>query len=181
MKSDRAISDRWVEIKPSNVNLALTLAAPLCAASAVLIVDMPDWVRAVLLVLLVMATVADVYLVRHLSAGAVSAFYVFEIDEPDGQVGALDVPKLLEVAARPPKQPLGIRLRYRHPAKRGGIAEAEGVLGERAYVSTYFTSISYRLPSDPAWRRWFPRVVSLWADGVDREAFRQVRVQLKWL
>ena len=187
MKSDQAISDRWVEIKPSNVNLALTLAAPLCAASAALIVDMPDWVRAVLLALLVMATVADVYLVRHLSAGAVSAFYVFEIDEPDGQVGALAVPKLLEVAAarqgaaRPPKQPLGIRLRYRHPAKRGGIAEAEGVLGERAYVSTYFTSISYRLPGDPAWRRWFPRVVSLWADGVDREAFRQVRVQLKWL
>jgi|GEM_PF-1908434 len=187
MNPDQVMDERWIEIKPSNVNLALTLAAPLLAVVAAFFVQMPDWVRAAFLALLFLSTIADVYLVRHLSAGAVSAFYLFELDVPGSPHGPLPVVGAGE--AYPPQhrtQPetarrLGIRLRYRHPTKRGGAVEAEGVLGSRAYVSTYFTSIPYRLPSDPRWRRWFPRVFSLWADGIDREAFRRVRVQLKWL
>ncbi len=174
MASNQSPEAAWVEIRSSNVNLALTLVAPLCAAAVLLVIELPDWIRAVLLLLLLLTTIADVYLVRHKSAHAIAAFYLFE--QP--------VTSRLPADAAPPvtaAQPrLGIRLRYRHPGKRGGIAEAEGLVGPRSYVSTYFTSISYRLSDDPAWRRWFPRVVSLWADGIDREAFRQVRVRLKW-
>lgn len=187
MNPDQVMDEGWIEIKPSNVNLVLTLAAPLLAVIAAFFVQMPDWVRAAFLALLFLFTIADVYLVRHLSAGAVSAFYLFELDAPGSSDGSLPVVSIGEASAPHHRaQPesarrLGIRLRYRHPTKRGGAAEAEGVLGSRAYVSTYFTSIPYRLPTDPRWRRWFPRVVSIWADGIDRDAFRRVRVQLKWL
>jgi len=187
MNPDQVMDKRWIEIKPSNVNLALTLLAPLFAAGAVVVIEMPDWVRAVLLTLLFVATIADVYLVRHLSAGAVSAFYLFELDTPDRPDSVRPVVSGGESspsqhgAQQGVARQLGIRLRYRYPAKRGGEVEAEGVVGSRAYVSTYFTSIPYRLLADPGWRRWFPRVVSVWADGIDREAFRRVRVQLKWL
>jgi len=187
MNPDQVMDERWIEVKPSNVNLALTLVATLFAAGVTLVVEMPDWVRAVLLTLLFVATIADVYLVRHLSAGAVSAFYLFELDTPLSPDSVRPVLSggessplghgVQQAAARQ----LGIRLRYRHPAKRGGGVEAEGVVESRAYVSTYFTSIPYRLSGGPGWRRWFPQVVSLWADGIDREAFRRVRVQLKWL
>ncbi len=187
MTPEQLMDERWIEIKPSNVNLALTLAAPLFAAAAIFVVEMPDWLRALLLVLLFLATIADIYLVRHLSAGAVAAFYLFELDAPNSPEGTPPVVGVGESFAmqrgtqQAPVRQLRIRLRHRHPAKRGDVVEAEGVLGSRAYVSTYFTSIPYRLLGDPGWRRWFPRVVSLWADGIDREAFRRVRVQLKWL
>lgn len=178
MTPAESAAPNWIEIRPSNVNLALTLLVPLCAMAVLFLIELPDWLLAVLCTGLFLVTIADVYMVRQLSSGAVSAFRLFTPPESfaTGDMGGSEGDK----SPRTSPQALGIRVRYRHPAKRGGVAEAEGVLGPRAYVSTYFTSFSYRLHGDPVWRRWFPRVISLWADGVDREAFRQVRVQLKW-
>jgi hypothetical protein len=179
MNSQEPDNAEWIDIRPSNVNLGLTLVAPVCALAILFLIDVPDWVRAVLAFLLLIVTVIDIYHVRMRAAHAVAAFRLIRrtaaptaLAEPgaDAQVHALT----------PPADPLAIQLKYRYPARNGGVAETEGLVNPRCYVSTYFTSISYRLATDPSWRRWFPRVLSIWADGIDKDAFRRVRVVLKW-
>jgi hypothetical protein len=165
---------RWVNLRPSNTNLALTLLSALLACAALWLIDIPDWVRATILLLALIVLLCDVYIVRFKSANAIAAFYLFERDIVLPQTADTDEPSHQRV--------LCIRLRYANPSKRKSSApsEVEGVVTKSPYVSTYFTSIPYQLPDDPKWRRWMPRVLALWADGLDREQFRQVRVQLKW-
>jgi hypothetical protein len=164
---------RWIALNPSNTNLVLTLGSGVIACAALWLIDIPEWVRAGILLLAFVVLSMDVYLVRLKSRDAVGAFYLFERDVvvmADGDV------------AQSPQKELCVRIRYRNTAKLKSPAEAEveGVVHKTPYVSTYFSTIPYRLPSDPAWRRYMPRTISLWADSLDHEQFRQVRVQLKW-
>ncbi len=176
MSQSATESTAWIELYPSNVNLGLTLTAALGALGVLFLIDLPDWVRAAISTALLFATIADVYFVRMRHARAVVAFRLIDADasgappaRAEGVANDAGTPKVL-----------GIGLRYR--GHRGGdtTAESQGVVLPRCYVSTYFTSIAYTLPDDPSWRRWFPRVLPLWADGIDAEQFRQVRVRLKW-
>jgi hypothetical protein len=167
---------RWIALNPSNTNLVLTLSAGLVACAALWLIDIPEWARALILLIAFVVLSIDVYMVRLKSRDAVGAFYLFERDVvvlADGDV------------AQSPLKELCVRIRYRNTGNTGKLkslaeAEVEGVVHKAPYVSTYFSTIPYRLPNDPAWRRYMPRIISLWADSLDREQFRQVRVQLKW-
>lgn len=165
---------RWVTLKPSNTNLALTLASGVLACGALWLIDIPDWGRAAILLVAFVVLSIDVYLVRLKSRDAIGAFYLFERDVLTTPTNADAAPEI--------KKELCVRIRYHNLAKRKSAqdGEIEGIVHKSPYVSTYFSTIPYRLPNDPAWRRFMPRMISLWADSLDREQFRQVRVQLKW-
>ncbi|MFO0114080.1 MAG: hypothetical protein ACK53F_03705 [Betaproteobacteria bacterium] len=175
-------SEAWIELRPSNVNLVLTLMASLSALGLLFLIDVPEWMRAAIVIVLLGGAVADVYFVRMRHARAVVAFRLTQIDQQSSPRAIIDDNASADAASA--RQGLGIQLRYRDSwvtAPESEVeAEAEGVVLPRCYVSTYFTSIAYSLPDDPGWRRWFPRVLPLWADGIDAESFRQVRVRLKW-
>ena len=178
---------QWVALKPSSTNLILTLASGVLAMASLWLIDIPEWLRAVILLVALIVLVFDVYLIRFKSRDAVNAFYLFERDvavvpmqtfsPPEGNQSAAKIISTSEWA---------VRIRYANPGKRkksinnDAIEVAEGVVTRTPYVSTYFTTIPYRLPNDPVWRRWFPHVLALWADSLDRDQFRQVRVKLKW-
>jgi hypothetical protein len=179
MNSSESTENRWISLRPSNVNLGLTLIAPVCPVALVFAVDLPEWGRALIVTAVFFVTVIDLYFVRHRNARSISAF-LLERRKVDtvGDTATLDAKATGNMEDSPQK--LILRLRYRFPDRAGGLAEVEAVVLPRCYVSTYFTSISYLMPGDPAWRRWFPRVLPIWADGIDAEDFRRVRVLLKW-
>ncbi len=174
---------RWISLQPSLINLILTLLTGVLAGASLWLIDIPEWVRAAILLWALIVLVIDVYWVRHQSAGAVGGFYLIEREKV---VPSLDQTTPSEKLPTPNKtRELVVRLRYANPEKRkkadGTIeSEADGMVLSSPYVSTYFTTIPYRLPGDPPWRRWFPRVLALWADSLDRERFRETRVKLKW-
>jgi len=58
--------------------------------------------------------------------------------------------------------------------------ELEAALLHGAVVTPWFTTLKYRLPADAPWRRYWPRVVPVWFDAIDAEAFRRLRVALRW-
>ena len=165
---------RWVLQKPSSANLIVTLCAGLAAMGALWLIDLPAAWRGAVLLLVLVVLALDVYVIRLKSRGAVAAFYLYERDVvlPVGT----DNPSLAQTTAT---RELMIRIRHAHPGRHGQEGE-DGVVLKAPFVSTYFTTIPYRLPHDAPWRRWFPRVLAIWADSVDAEQFRQVRVRLKW-
>ncbi len=174
---------RWISLQPSFINLILTLMAGVLAAASLWLIDIPEWLRAAILLLALIVLMIDLYLIRHKSADAISGFYLIERDivvpGPDQANAAEKLPTPIK------KHELVVRLRYANPQKRkktdGTIErEVDGVVLSSPYVSTYFTTIPYRLAGDPRWRRWLPRVLALWADSLDRERFRETRVKLKW-
>ena len=162
---------RWISLKPSTTNLILTLTSALLACGVLWLIDIEEWMRAIILLLALVVLAIDVYIVRFKSSDAIQAFYLFERDVVN--VVNPDAPSL-------PTKQLWVRIRFLNTAKRKSAAEIEALVHRAPYVSTYFSTIPYTLPNDPKWRRWLPRVISLWGDSLDREAFRQVRVQLKW-
>lgn len=179
MNPSESADIRWVPLKPSHVNLALTLIAPICAVALLFIVDLPAGGRAVIALAVFVVTLIDVYFVRQSNARAIAALSL-QRREADvaGDAGATAGMRPGKIGEQ--QQKLVLRLRYRFPARVGGVTEVEALVLPRCYVSTYFTSISYLMPGDPAWRRWFPRVLPIWADGIDAEEFRRIRVLLKW-
>ena len=177
---------RWVVLKPSLTNLILTLAAGLAAMASLWLIDLPAAWRGAILLLALVVLAMDVYLIRCQSRDAVAAFYLYERDVALPAATGNPLPAQTETARE-----LLMRIRYANPARRrkgknskdgndSNDSEALGVVLKSPYVSTYFTTIPYRLPHDAPWRRWFPRVLAIWADSVDAEQFRQVRVRLKW-
>ena len=179
MNPSESAAIRWVHLNPSNVNLGLTLLAPICAVALLFTVDLPAWGRAVIAMAVFVVTLMDVYFVRQSNARAIAALSL-ERREADavGDAGATAGMDPGNIGEQQQKLVLG--LRYRFPARVGGVTEVEALVLPRCYVSTYFTSISYLMPGDPAWRRWFPRVLPIWADAIDAEEFRRIRVLLKW-
>ena len=165
---------RWVTIRPSNTNLILTSLLAMLAIGALWLVPLSLWLRIVLCCIALLILVVEVIQIRMLSRFAIGAFYLQLRDSP---IVSDD-----SAAANSKRPSLGIRVRYANPQLRGLKAadEADGAVCGSPYVSTYFSTITYILDSDPAWRRYMPRLLALWADGVEREQFRQVRVLLKW-
>jgi len=174
-------SPSWVAVQPSLISLTLTLTLPLLAVGGLFWIELEEWVRGALLAALLVAVSIDVYIVRLKSANAIGAFRLVLIEKvsvaPLGEPPESIQPSAV-VGAN--ERQLHIKLRFRNPSKKRSSAEAEGVVAKQSYVSTYFTSISYRLPDDPRWRKWLPRVLPIWPDSIERDAFRQVRVLLKW-
>ncbi len=174
---------RWILLKPSLTNLVMTLLSALLAAASLWLIDLDEWVRAGILLAALVVLAFDIYLIRFKSSDAIDAFYLFERDAVPTVPDSPPAESLPTTGKR--LNELALRVRYANPEKRKGAPganrfEAEGLVTKSPYVSTYFTTIPYRLPDDPAWRRWFPRVLALWADSLDREHFRQVRIRLKW-
>jgi hypothetical protein len=164
----------WIDLRPSNISLALTSVAALLAAGVVLWMELEDLTRLILLAALLIAAVVDLYFVRLKGKDAIAAFRLMVFE--DARTKSLPVNADVESS----KPPLRIQLRYRYPSRRGGVAEAEATVEPRCYVSVYFTSIVYHFSNDPAWRKWYPRVLPIWPDSIGRDAFRRLRVQLKW-
>jgi len=134
--------------------LGLTLLAPICAVALLFTVDLPAWGRAVIAMAVFVVTLIDVYFVRQSNSRAIAALSL-ERREADavGDAGAtagLDPGNIGEQ-----QQKLVLRLRYRFPARVGGVTEVEALV----------------LP---------PRVLPIWADAIDAEEFRRIRVLLKW-
>jgi hypothetical protein len=164
---------RWIRLQPSTINLILTLTSAILACGVLWLIDIEEWMRAIILLLALIVLTIDIYIVRFKSSDAVAAFYLVERDVI--VASNPDAPSL-------PEKQLWVRIRYLNTAKMKSpdAAEIEALVHRAPYVSTYFSTIPYTLPNDPKWRRWMPRVISLWGDSLDREQFRQVRVQLKW-
>jgi hypothetical protein len=179
MNPSESADIRWISLRPSSVNLGLTLIAPLCAVGLLFVVDLPDWGRALIATAVFLVTMIDVYFVRQRNARAISAF-ALDRRHVEAKAGARQEAAMAADEAGESQQKLVLRLRYRFPGRAGGAPEVEATVLPRCYVSTYFSSISYLMPGDPAWRRWFPRVLPIWADGIDADDFRHVRVLLKW-
>ena len=153
---------RWISVRVSRINLAVTAAGALLSFPVLMLLPIPLWIRLSLLVTFVAAMAWDIYLILLKAPGSAGAFYLFDLD----------------ATAKAPESGqarLGIRVRRARTA-----TELEGSVLPKAFVSPWFTALRYRLPDDPVWRRWWPRVIPLWSDSVERDAFRKIRVELKW-
>ncbi len=172
------LDPRWITIKPSMVNLALTLAGGVIAAGVLLVIDMPDWLRLSALVAIPLVLVCESWLILQKSAATIVAFRLEPFAEtPDDLVLAHDDDGKATKSREKPALTIRLRTRAQHAA---GTGEAVGIVMKQSYVSHFFTSILYRLERDPAWRGWFPRALALWPDAVDKKLCREVRVLLKW-
>ena len=119
---------------------------------------------------------ADLWLILLKGRYSIGAFYLFDLDQPLAPTDAQSVVRNIRVNS--PR--LGLRVRFANAAKHPGTAECEGIVLPRAFVAPWFTALRYQLPGDAAWRRWWPRVMPLWADSLDAAEFRKIRVALKW-
>lgn len=157
---------RWIEVRVSRINLALTVGGALLAFPVLFIVSMHPWLRVGLLVTFAAAAAWDIYLILLKSPYSIRAFHLFELGAHGATPESGQVPRL------------GIRARV----SGGNLSprEVEGVVLPKAVVSPWFTALRYRLPGDAAWRRWWPRAMPIWPDSIPAEDFRKIRVLLKW-
>lgn len=162
---------RWIPIRVSRINLAVTGIGALLSFPVLLLLPIPLWVRLALLATFAAAMAWDIYLILLKAPGSAGAFYLFDLDP---KADTKSSPGAQENSGAGPAR-LGIRVRRARTAR-----EVDGKVVPGAFVTPWFTALRYRLPDEPAWRRWWPRVIPLWTDSVDREAFRRVRIDLKW-
>ncbi len=159
---------RWIVLRVSRINLGVILTGALLAFMMIwLLRQLPAWIRYPMVIGLALSVAWDLYQTLQKARNSVAAFYLFDLDNP-------------ETGADPEAPRLGIRVRYRNAASLLAAPEHEGAVLRNAFVSPWFTAMRYRLPGDPAWRRWWPRAISLWPDSINAEDFRKVRVALKW-
>jgi hypothetical protein len=155
---------RWVTLVPSSFQFGLTMAIAALAITLLALVAMaenkwmPPAVTGLLCAGLALGATWELVQQRRSPPQRVIALYLLDIDAA--------------VRGEPPVP--GVRLRF------ADEREAEGVVMTPAFVMPWFTTIRYRLPDDAPWRRWWPRVLPLWRDALDRDAFRAIRVKLKW-
>jgi len=158
---------RWIRLRPSRIALTLLAAGVLLAVAAAIWAEPQREFSMVWLTALgILASGMLVLEVRRqllLEPSAIVAFYLQRLDldpltgEPRGLAGTQ----------------LGLRLKLRD----GRTIEDATIVGG-AFVLPIMTTVPYRLPGDRWWRR--SRILTIWADSIDREMFRQVRVQLRW-
>ncbi len=159
---------RWIALRPSRRALALLAAGILLAGLALAWADpLPDlpvvW-KALALVPVAAALFWEGRKLGHIGKGVAHAFYLIDLND----LADPDQPGHKQSGAR-----LGIRLLV-GPEN----TVQQGVVLEGAFVTPAFTAIPYRLEGDTAWRPG--RMLSLWPDSLEREAFRALRVRLKW-
>jgi hypothetical protein len=168
---------RWIQIKPSRLALVVSgLGASL--AFAIVVFLLPNdavaiWAKVVLLFALGAAIWLHLRDALLLSSSAITAFYLLELDAKpslDADFGSGKNTK---------EETQGMRLSY---VKPGGTHEIDATarLQTGAFVTPWFTAVPYSLENDRAWRKFWPRVLPIWRDGIEADAFRRVRVQLKW-
>ncbi len=155
---------RWIAIRISRLGVALTTLLAITALVMLLVVGFADntWLPRPLTWALLAACVCGIAfeLARTLRPPptAIVALYLLELDADD-----------------PTHSPvLGIRVRC------ADASEVQGTVMANAFVTPWFASIPYRERTDPRWRAWWPRVVPLWRDALDADAFREIRVRLRW-
>lgn len=161
---------RWIQLKPSRMQIALTLFGAALAIGILILVDWPLSVPVYWRWLIVgLASVATVWEVRPLflrGATAVRAFYLLELDA--------EVMDSNDHKGATPAKKLGIRLQCSNAAIR------QGEVLDGAFVMPWFAAVPYRLPGDGRIRKLWPRTLSLWRDSMKAEDFRAVRVRLRW-
>lgn len=164
---------RWIALRISRINLGISMIGGLLAFPIMFLIEgMPPLLRLCVLVLFALAMAWDLHLILLKGRHSVAAFYLFDRDVRD-RAGKADSPGK-------PDLKLGIRVRFaRAPLTDSGDGTEGEVLGG-TFVSPWFTALRYRLPRDPSWRRYWPRIIPLWRDSIDAEEFRKVRVALKW-
>ena len=161
----------------------MAVAGAIGAGAVVALLPTPAWVQSGLIVAIVLLALHEIQRARLGGAGAASAFCLFDINTTAAEIAGDGTIATTAHTARPA---LAIRLRVAsQQGKKGNTghklpAELEGVVLANAYVTPWFTSLPYRLTSDPPWRQRWPRIISLWPDSLDADAYRRVRVQLKW-
>lgn len=160
---------RWIVLRVSRINLLISGVGVLLALGMLALVPLPTWLRGGLAVGFVAAFLWDLRLVLLKSMQSVNAFYLFDLDAaPDRS------------RVSPPPAKLGIRVRYASASGLQSTRKAEGIILSGAFVSPWFTAVRYALPQDPRWRKWWPHIIPIWPDSVAADAFRRVRVALKW-
>lgn len=160
---------RWIAIRVSRINLAVTLGGAAVAFPMLFVVPISSAMRVALLLAFALAMAFDLVLTLLRVPQSVTAFYLFDIER--------------DSAPPPPggdRPVLGIRVRHRGRDGRKVTREYAGTVPAGSFVTPWFTALRYRLPADPAWRRLWPRVIPLWPDSIGAEDFRRTRVALKW-
>lgn len=177
---------RWIRLRPSRIHLAVAVAGALGAGVVIALLPILAWVQLGMIAAIVLLALHEIHRARLRGAGAASAFYLFDVDaaaefEPHSIVARRARPALairLRLAAEQGNRGKKGNRAQKPPADLGDVIE--GVVLANAYVTPWFTSLPYRLTSDPPWRQRWPRIISLWPDSLDADAYRRVRVQLKW-
>ena len=160
---------RWILLRVSRINLFVNGVGVMVALGLLAMVPLSHWLRVALAVVFVSAFLFDLRLILLRSIQSVSAFYLFDLDT---------VPEQAVTSTQPAK--MGIRVRYAIASGLADAREDEGDILSGAFVSPWFTAVRYKLPHDPRWRKWWPRIIPLWSDSLAADAFRQLRVALKW-
>lgn len=176
---NNSLDPRWIALRVSRINLGITVLGAVLAFPVMwLLGEMPPWIRISLLVGFVLSMAWDLRLILLKGRDSVGAFYLFDLD-PQSALAAAGAPSgKRQAGADSPR--LGIRIRFANAVKHPAAAERDGIVLSGAFVSPWFTTLRYQLPGDGAWRRWWPRLIPLWADSLDAGKFRKIRVALKW-
>lgn len=161
---------RWIAIRVSRINLAISAAGLVLAVPIMLLMErLPLTLRLSISLLFILAMAWDLHLILLKGRRSVRAFYLFDRDPP----------KMNDVVPEAASK-LGIRVQFAGAPLLEGDPGREGEVLSGAFVSPWFATLRYRLPDDPTWRRFWPRIIPLWRDSLDAEEFRKVRVALKW-
>lgn len=177
MPNQQIQDPRWIQLKPSRFALMVNGLGSVLAVAIVLFLLPNDafavWLKAVLLIALGGAIWLHLRDALLLSSSATTAFYLLELDaKPSLDADPLDG-KDTKVETQ------GMRLSYAKPSGAHEIG-ATARIQTGAFVTPWFTAIPYLLENDPGWRKFWPHVLPIWRDSLDADAFRRVRVQLKW-
>jgi hypothetical protein len=174
---NNSLDPRWIALRVSKINLGLIVLGALLAFPVMWWVDgLPPWVRISLLLAFAISMAWDLRHILLKARDSVEAFYLFDLDRIAPRTAEGSQIAKTDTASNK----LGIRVRFAKAAKQAAAVEHEGTVLPKAFVSPWFSALRYRLPGDPAWRRYWPRVIPLWPDGLDAAEFRKVRVMLKW-
>jgi hypothetical protein len=156
---------RWVALRPSRIALGITVLAAAAALAVIALTPLPLGLRVSFLIVWIVFSFLEFTSVALLPQRSVIAFALHDADRAsDGKGPALKV---------------DLRLRGSKSLTAAPEIHAAQVL-HGGVVTPWFTALKYRLPGDPRWRRFWPRVVPVWIDALDAEAFRRLRVALKW-
>lgn len=160
---------RWILLRASRINLLLSVVGILLSFAVLVLVPLPVWLRVGIGAVFFAGFLWDLHLILLKGFRSVNAFYLFDLDAaPDRS------------RVSPPPAKLGIRVRYASASGLQSTRKAEGIILSGAFVSPWFTAVRYALPQDPRWRKWWPHIIPIWPDSVAADAFRRVRVALKW-
>lgn len=166
---------RWIVVRPSRLALIINACVGTCAIAVVLYLASYGafsigW-SLLTIAMLIALVVRQMRRICLRNSSAITAFYLLAID---------DKPSLAsEPVSAIKAEKLGMRLSYEKQHVVREVAATAHVQAT-AFVTPWFAAIPYVLERDGWWRKRWPRVLPLWRDSMDAEAFRRLRVQLKW-